>query len=145
MSDNFKDGIKCIVKPLRLRGKGWRELSTKSMGATYPTRAYQYHDLCVISAVEVPDENIGFEYHVSITKQSFDGVGRCSSNEAKWVLEEIGLEGWEEDNHVPYGKARHFWRPVAENLVGMECKCKAIEPAIVEDKGDFVWRPDSQS
>lgn len=53
----------------------------------------------------------------------------------------IGLEGAEEDNHVPHGKVRNFWRPVAELLVGKECECKAEEPVIREDKGDFIWRP----
>jgi len=93
-------------------------------------------------AVEVPDKKIGFEYHISITKM---GMKRCDSNEAKWVLRQFGLDGWEEDNHVPYGVARHFWRPVAENLVGLECKCKADEPEIVEDKGDYIWRPDNSA
>jgi hypothetical protein len=131
-----------IIKPLKPKGRGWIEISTDAMLHQYPTRAFQYDGLCVISAVEVPEKEIGFEYHISITKF---GMRRCDSNEAKWVLKQFGLEGWEEDNHVPYGIARHFWRPVVENLVGMDCKCKADEPEIVEDKGDYIWRPDSQA
>jgi hypothetical protein len=116
-----------------------------SMG--FPSRAF-FHDessLAVISAVEVASEpgmDKGFEYHISISKQYRDGTrGRCSSNEAKWVLRQFGLDGSEEDNHVPHGFVRNFWRPVAETLVGIECPCKEEEPAIREDKGDFVWRP----
>ncbi len=25
-------------------------------------------------------------------------------------------------------------------VIGQECKCKAFEPTIVEDKGDYIWR-----
>ncbi len=135
-------GVESIIKPLCPKGNSWVEISTDSLNFEYPTRAFQHKDLCVISAVEVADKKIGFEYHISITKQ---GVARCDSNAAKWVLKQFGLEGWEEDNHVPYGVARHFWRPVAEKLVGMECKCKEDEPAIIEDKGDYVWRPDNSA
>jgi hypothetical protein len=83
----------------------------------------------------------GPEYHVSISKQLFAGPTRCTSDEARWVLEQFGLDGAEEDNHVPGGVVRNFWRPVATGLIGLECECKAEEPAIREDKGDFVWRP----
>jgi hypothetical protein len=43
-------------------------------------------------------------------------------------------------NHVPSGRVRNFWRPVADHLSGYECPCVADEPAIREDKGDYVWR-----
>ena len=42
--------------------------------------------------------------------------------------------------HRRRGKVRNFWRSVATGLIGLECECKAEEPAIIEDKGDFVWR-----
>ena len=103
---------------------------------------YLPRNLFAISAVEtMADEDKGPEYHISISKPLPSGVKRCDSNEARWVLAQFGLEGAEEDNHVPYGKVRNFWRPVANGLVGLECECKAEEPAVVEDKGDFVWRP----
>ena len=95
----------------------------------------------MFSAVEVAKDadNIdrGPEYHISISK---DGRRRCTRSEAIQVLKQFNLDGAEEDNHVPYGIVRNFWRPVAENLVGLECACKKDEPAIVEDKGDYVWR-----
>jgi len=98
-------------------------------------------DLCVISAVEVAKdepgaEHIGPEYHVSISKRA----QRCSSQEAKWVLKQFNMEDAEEDNHVPNGKVRNFWRPVSDRLSGYQCPCKDSEPAITEDKGDYVWR-----
>ena len=68
-------------------------------------------------------------------------LARIDTNEAKWVLAEFGLDGAEEDNHVPHGIVRNFWRPVASGLVGKECRCKAEEVVIRENKGDFVWRP----
>jgi hypothetical protein len=100
--------------------------------------------LSVISAVEVVDDgeiDKGPEYHISVSRQTPAGPQRCTSDAARFVLKQFGLDGAEEDNHVPYGVVRNFWRPVADRFVGLECECKAEEPAIVEDKGDFVWRP----
>lgn len=146
MGDNFSNGIASVIKPLRPKGGEWREVPyDQSINFGFPARAWIHHEsgLAVISAVEtMSDEDKGPEYHISISKQIYGyGSQRCTSNEANWVLRQFDLDGAEEDNHVPYGNVRNFWRPVANNLVGMECKCKAEEPAIVEDKGDFVWRP----
>jgi hypothetical protein len=147
MSDTYADGTPCIVKVLTPKGDDWREIPMdKRYSLGFPSRAFIHKsNLAVISAVEVASEpgmDKGFEYHVSISKQFPGGFsGRCDSNEAKWVLDQFGLDGAEEDNHVPHGIVRNFWRPVADRLVGIECPCKAEEPAIREDKGDFVWRP----
>jgi hypothetical protein len=147
MADTYADGTRSIVSVLRPKGRGWRELPcNKQFTMGYPGRLFFHKEtaLAVISAVEVADDgkiDKGPEYHVSISKQTVLGTSRCDSNEAKWVLEEFGLDGAEEDNHVPNGVVRNFWRPVANRFVGLECDCKAEEPAIVEDKGDFVWRP----
>jgi hypothetical protein len=147
--DTYADGTRSIISVLRPKGEGWRELlcdQRASMG--YPSRTF-FHaksSLAVISAVEVTDDgkiDKGPEYHVSISKQTVCGPSRCDTNAAKWVLEQFGLDGAEEDNHVPHGVVRNFWRPVAAPLVGLECECKAEEPAIREDKGDFIWRPSS--
>jgi hypothetical protein len=145
--DTYADGTLCIVKVLTPKGEGWREIPMdKRYSLGFPSRAFVHKsNLAVISAVEVASEpgmDKGFEYHVSISKQFPAGLsGRCDSNEAKWVLDQFGLDGAEEDNHVPHGIVRNFWRPVADQLVGIECPCKEEEPAIREDKGDFVWRP----
>ena len=131
-----------IIQPLRPKGNDWTQLPvpTAIYSIGYPSEAWQYRDgLCVISAVEVmADEDKGPEYHLSVSKW---GKTRCDSNEAKWVLAQFALEGAEEDNHVPNGIARHFWRTVAEPLIGLECECKADEPVICENKGDYIWRP----
>lgn len=65
---------------------------------------------------------------------------RCTSAEASFVLHHFGLEDAREDNHVPSGMVRNFWRPVNDNLSGYECPCVDEEPAMREDKGDFIWR-----
>ncbi len=144
--DTYADGTRSITTVLRPKGEGWRELPTeKRFSLGYPARAF-FHEassLAVISAVEVAADgkvDKGPEYHVSISKQLPGRPQRCDSNEAKWVLEQFQLDGAEEDNHVPNGVVRNFWRPVATGLIGLECECKAEEPAIRENKGDFVWR-----
>ena len=82
-----------------------------------PKRAF-FHDassLAVISAVEFIDDGKvdGPEYHLSISRQHRTlGTCRCSSTEARWVLVQFGVEGALEDNHVPGGLVRNFWRPV---------------------------------
>jgi hypothetical protein len=84
----------------------------------------------------------GFEHHISISKQLRNGAGtRCDSDEANWVLDSVRQRRVEEDNHVPRGIVRKFWRPGADRLLGIECPRKAEEPATREDMGDFVWRP----
>lgn len=134
-----------IIKPKRPTISGWdqgpKPPAWVSLGYEAEIWRHAETKLCVISAVEVAkdDDSIdrGPEYHISISK---DGRKRCSSYEARQVLKQFGMDGAEEDNHVPSGVVRNFWRPVAENLVGLECACKEEEPAIVEDKGDYVWR-----
>lgn len=147
MGDTFADGIQSIVAVLRPRVAGWREIPSSEIPADFtgPRRAF-FHDasmLMVISAVEFIDDGKvdGPEYHVSISRQHPTlGTRRCTSVEAKWVLVQFGADGALEDNHVPNGLVRNFWRPVAESMVGRECLCVADENAISEDKGDFIWR-----
>jgi len=138
-----------IIKPRRPSGTGW--------SGPYPvpeavTLGYDgewwKHDsgLKVISAVEVAKDTDGIdrgpEYHVSISRRPARAPApvRCSTAEALWVLGQFDLIEAEEDNHVPSGVVRNFWRPVADQFVGMNCACKDTEPAIKEDKGDYVWR-----
>lgn len=147
-ADYFSDGTRCIVRVLRPKGGEWTEVNADARKYTmgFPARAYLHRDgLFVISAIEVAKDadgiERGFEYHVSISRPVRPGqTSRCTSNEAKWVLRQFGLDGAEEDNHVPNGKVRNFWRAVGAPLIGLECACKDDEPAIAEDKGDYVWR-----
>jgi hypothetical protein len=100
--------------------------------------------LFVISSVEVADGLGGGlrvpQYHLSISHATMRGPARCTSGDAMWVLAAFDMSEGEEDNHVQSGIVRNFWRPVADHLVGLQCECKDTEPAIKEDKGDFVWR-----
>jgi hypothetical protein len=146
--DRFADGTRSIVSVLRPSSEGWTEIpGAHRFSFGFPARSYLHKDgLFAISAVEVATDkdgiDRGFEYHISISRPVAPGItSRCTSNEAKWVLDQFGLDGAEEDNHVPNGRVRNFWRTVATGLIGLECACKKEEPAIREDKGDFVWRP----
>lgn len=136
-----------IIKPKQPNAPGWfRALGWRvppdlaALG--YPIEAWTHPQsgLFALSAVEVAREpgkaDIGPEYHLSI---SLNGQ-RCSSADALWALAAFGLTDAKEDNHVPSGRVRNFWRPVADSLSGYECKCVEDEPAIREDRGDFVWR-----
>lgn len=146
MSDTFSNGVRSIVSVLRPKGPGWHPMpGAQQYNMGFPARAFMHKasNIFVISAVEtMSDEDKGPEYHLSMSHPVSPGVmSRLDSNEARWVLDQFGLEGSEEDNHVPHGKVRNFWRTVATPLIGLECECKETEPAIIEDKGDFVWRP----
>lgn len=155
--DTFADGTRSVIAVLAPRVAGWREVThglpdrvalggeRGVMSWNNPKRAF-FHaasSLSVISTVEfIGDGKVdGPEYHVSISRQHRTlGTRRCTSVEARWVLVQFGMNGAHEDNHVPGGLVRNFWRPVADPMVGRECLCVETENAIVEDKGDYVWR-----
>lgn len=138
-----------IIQPLKPDGDGWIDLGTlpQQVSMGYAANGWSYEQtFLVISAVESVTPELGeidkgVEYHISISKDVNGKKSRADSNECEWILEQFGLAGSEEDNHVPHGFVRNFWRPVADNLVGLECSCKDNEPAIRENKGDFIWRP----
>lgn len=139
--------IKSVIEPKQPKPESdweraaWWQCPPQLAALGYPVEAWEHPTgLFVLSAVEraKPEtdmEDIGPEYHLSISLRG----GRCDSKAAKYVLKTFGLEDATEDNHVPHGKVRNFWRPVADKFSGIECKCKE-EPAMIEDKGDFVWR-----
>lgn len=132
-----------IINPKKPIGSGWHLQPPPREWVAIPVlrgaELWLHHPtgIVVISAVEVVEKGRGPEYHLSMT---IEGISRCTSAEAAEVLMMFDMFGAEEDNHVPDGIARHFWRPVNENLIGIECECKDEEPKIVEDKGDYVWR-----
>lgn len=130
-----------LVQPKQPKGSGWVQKDARSLQTLYPIQAWAHvSGIFCLSAVEVADEEgqpkLGPEYHLSISKFG----NRCTSAEASFALHAFDLEDAKEDNHVPNGKVRNFWRPVADNLSGYECPCNDEEPAMVEDKGDYVWR-----
>lgn len=132
-----------IIKPLEPKGFEWmrnsRNIQDFTMG--YPSVLWTSHaGFMVISAVEVMTDfdgvDLGPQYHVSV---SFRG-DRCTRNQAKFVLSEFGMQDADEDNHVPGGFVRNYFKPVAEKFIGYECPCKETETAVKENKGDYVWR-----
>lgn len=140
--------IESIVKPKRPSGEGWvQEKGPESfLTLGFPIEAWWHaaNRLQVFSAVEVVTEPgkvfLGPEYHLSMCSDNGAGRVRCSTADALWVLGQFDLVDAKEDNHVPSGIVRNFWRPVADHLSGYECPCTDYEPAMREDKGDFVWR-----
>lgn len=139
--------IESVIKPKRPTGPGWRQIKDVPLplleagGYPFEVWAHDANGLGVISCVEVAAEKPGMQplgpaYHLSVSAFG----ERCSSADALWVLAQFDLVDALEDNHVPNGKVRNFWRYVADNLAGIQCACVNEEPAIREDKGDYVWR-----
>lgn len=99
--------------------------------------------ICVLSDVHwLADhgEPLHPEFHLSV---SYNG-GRAGRQAVRKVLRDFGMENASEDNHVPDGFVRNFWRHVndAEHHV---CPCQETEPAIEtvirgDDPDLFVWR-----
>lgn len=138
--------IESIIKPKRPHGPGWRQIKGVALpidanGYPYEIWAHDGNGLGVISTVEVASEAPGVEplgpaYHVSVSAFG----QRCTSADAVWMLGQFDLTDAQEDNHVPNGRVRNFWRYVSDGLSGHVCACVDVEPAIREDKGDYVWR-----
>lgn len=138
-----------IVQTLKPKGEGWIELPAPRVGplelSIAVTAWIHANGFLVLSAVEKASDPDGIdrgpEYHLSFSKDVGGRKVRVDSIEAKWLLEQFDLHGAEEDNHVPHGIVRNFWRPVRDDMVGLECACKDEEPVIRENKGDYIWRP----
>lgn len=141
-----------IVKPLVPRGRGWVQWVFEYPAGHYVTPyaiERWYHrgqETQVLSAIEVVpnavETDVRPEYHLSVSGVKWMATKnyRCSDSRARWVLKEFGLEGFFEDNHVPGGLVRNYWRPVADSLVGQVCPCVDEEPTMREMQGDYVWR-----
>lgn len=143
--------VPLIVKPLRPNGPGWEQWPADT--SRWPAQPYaierwynRAHETQILSSIEIilPEgaRESRPEYHISVSglKHLATKNYRCSDSRARWVLKQIGLDGWFEDNHVPHGLVRNFWRPVGEPHVGEVCPCVNEEPAVREMKGDYVWR-----
>jgi hypothetical protein len=133
-----------VIQPKRPTQPGWRQIHGRVaalVGSAHELWAHDAHGLGVITAVEVASEApgmppLGPAYHISISAFG----QRCSTADAVWVLGQFDLLDAKEDNHVPSGRVRNFWRYVADNLSGFDCACTDTEATIREDRGDFVWR-----
>lgn len=136
------DSVISVVQPKKPSGSKWVQLDYQGFTG-YPTMMFRHKTskLCVISAVEVASDAPGHEpicsYHISMTK---NGKRRTRPEETRFILRAFDMEDANEDNHVPGGIARNFWRPVNDNMADHVCPCQDSEPAIREDKGSFVWR-----
>jgi hypothetical protein len=137
-----------IIKPLRPSHDLYLPMKVPPVMRTlgYPCEAWFFPNFSVniFSAVEVAKDADGIErgpeYHISISQHTEHGPQRCPSDLAKAVLKDFGaLDGWEEDNHVPNGIVRNYWRPVAETMIGLDCACKDTETLVIE--GDYEHRP----
>ena len=136
--------VKSIIQPKRPNGEGWvfggNTPASVTLGYEGEYWLYPSEGITVISAVEVArdpgDIEKGPEYHVSVSQNR----ARIDRNGTRFVLKAFDMTDADEDNHVPNGFVRNFWMPVAEHLRGHVCPCKNEEPAMVEDKGDFIWR-----
>jgi hypothetical protein len=137
------------IQPKRPKTSGWvpvpawqQQKRHIELVCDFPSEAWLHRSsgIYVISSVEVAHDpgqpDLGPEYHLSMSRNG----GRCTSGDALWVLSCFDVSDAKEDNHVPNGIARNWWRPVADNLSGYECPCQDEEPAMREDKGDYVWR-----
>lgn len=143
--------VALIVHPLRPRGGGWVQWPTDTSGwETQPYAIERWYnrgeETQILTAIEIilPEGSTETrpEYHVSISGLKYGASKnyRCSDSRARWILKQFGLDGWFEDNHVPDGLVRNYWRPVAEPKVGEICACVEHEPAMREMQGDYVWR-----
>lgn len=145
--------IESIIKPKRPAGPGWRQVrldSRVTAQSPYPIEGWHHaeNNLFVMSALEVAEGILDLkaepQYHVSISRTGYVNgepvASRCTGADAQWVIAQFGIPDALEDNHTPSGSVRHFWRPVADKFSGVECACVDDEPAIKEDKGDFIWR-----
>lgn len=97
----------------------------------------------VLSSVDFVDEpEPSLQWHVSITRIGQAGPLVADDALVRTVLEDFDMsvarERAEEDNHVPFGKARNFWLPVPEHLRGVPCPCKASETP--HRRGAYTWR-----
>lgn len=135
-----------LINPKRPKHTGWTRLHTplpelERRGYPYEVWAHYGNELGVITAIEVAAEAegtppLGPAYHISVSAFG----QRCSSADATWVLAQFDCTDALEDNHVPGGQVRNFWRYVADGLSGRVCQCVDVEAEIREDKGDYVWR-----
>ena len=124
-----------IITPKRPKHSSWKNCGAiRSIDGGIIERWLHNSGLTVLSSVEAPEQKLGPEYHVSITSCG----RRCTTNEAVFALNAFDMLHADEDNHTLI--ARNYWQPVADNLADHVCECKADEPKIVLDKGDFIYR-----
>ncbi|RYF25673.1 MAG: hypothetical protein EOO23_08895, partial [Comamonadaceae bacterium] len=123
MSENRTStfGALSAIPPKTPNCAGWISVNNPNtheldkLGYPHKTWVHNESGLFAISAVEVAREpgevDLGPEYHLSISLRG----QRCTAADALFVLAAFGLMDAKEDNHVPGGRVRNFWRPVADH------------------------------
>ncbi len=140
---NLHKSITNITKPKKpIDGSRWQFYREMDIDPRFEAYAYRHPDgFVVISAMEVADGILTntpmAQFHLTISKS---GRRRCTSADAKFILKQFDMDLALEDNHVESGFVRNFWLPVNQDWIGKECECIDTEPAMIEDKGDFIWR-----
>ncbi len=145
--------LELIVKPLRPSGAGWVQWPWIAPPGYEDLRPYAIerwynrgHEVQVMSSIEnvQPEANVEarHEYHLSVSGVKFGAnrIYRVSDSRARWAMREFRFDEFFEDNHVPGGLVRNYWRPVADPLVGQVCVCVEREPTMREMQGDYIWR-----
>ena len=130
-----------IIKPKEPINPGWR-FRGSIPSLEHQTLYYEHPAMGLLVgsglAVDADHVDIGPQWHISV---SYKGQSRCTPEQAQWALKEFGFDDAAlEDNHVPGGICRNFWRPVADRFAGMACECQDKETAMIEDKGSYIWR-----
>jgi hypothetical protein len=108
-----------VIQPKRPIVQNWRRATwwkcpPQLAEFGYPVEAWEHPSsgLFCLSALEVAHDPgkpaLGPEYHLSVTMNG----QRCTAADALFALASFGLEDAKEDNHVPNGRVRNFWRPV---------------------------------
>lgn len=139
-----------ILQPMRPGGSSswvmWPLMNPEFVAEAYAAERWfnRAHEIQVISSIEGVRQDNGskrFEYHLSVTACTWPDfkVMRCNDQTARWAMVQFNFTDYVEDNHVPGGKTRNYWRPIAQNQ-DPSCHCFETEPKIVEDKGDYIWR-----
>jgi len=144
------DGVPLVVSIFRPPSEQWEQWPVSVAGfEVKPIVAERYycesHRVQVITSLECVQPEDGtparVEYHLSVSAIDVDGsVMRADEQLAQWALRQFGFAGGLQDNHVPSGRVRNYWRPIADPLQGQECPCVDDEPAMIEMQGDYTWR-----
>jgi hypothetical protein len=129
--------VKCNAKAKAPSGNAWTLLDAIDVGDGVAANRWINGGLIAVSGYETAEfgkaKMLVPQFHVSVSE-----FGRRPTDDAvRSVLADFGMEGAEEDNHVP-GVARHFW--LVEGVAkSPECDCKETQERITEPDG-FVWQ-----
>lgn len=123
------------VENIKPKSGSWKILGWEPYG-----QGFKYQNVMgviAISSIHLIDGKP--QWHVSFSHQG----QRIPQGWMESLLSQWGLQGWDEDNHVPNGKVRNYWKPV-QKTDPQVCPCKANEEPHLEE-GGYIWRPDLET